>query len=111
MPLPQAATGGTISKKATATLKSPFPDAHILVLVNKINQLHASSLTALVEAVYQDLREHKVTKVAIEAKIREIGEKCRDKRVWVVKPDLVVRRFFKLKNKSDFIFLLQQVSA
>lgn len=99
-PLPQPATGGAISKKATATLKSPFPDAHILVLINKIDQLHSSSLMALVEAVYQDLREHKVTKIAIEAKIREIGEKCRDKKVWVVKPDVMVRRFFKTKTKK-----------
>jgi chromatin assembly factor 1 subunit A len=89
VPPPQLATGGPISKRAIAALKSPFPDAHILVVINKINQLHASSLTALVEAIYQDLREHKVTKLAIEGKVREIGEKCRDKKIWVVKPDLM----------------------
>jgi chromatin assembly factor 1 subunit A len=51
-----------------------------------------------VEAIYQDLREHKVTKVAIEAKIKEIGEKCKEKKIWVVKPDLMVCLFSNLRN-------------
>jgi chromatin assembly factor 1 subunit A len=33
-----------------------------------------------------------VKKIAIESKIREVGEKCKDKRVWVVKPALMVCR-------------------
>lgn len=40
----------------------------------------------LVESVYEALKPHKVTKAAIEAKIREIGEKDKVKKKWVVKP-------------------------
>ncbi len=70
--------------------KSFFPDAHVTVLLNKINQLQASSITALVEAVYQELREHKIKKIAIETKIKEVGEKRKDTKIWVVKPALLV---------------------
>jgi hypothetical protein len=59
-------------------------------LLNKITQLQASSINALVESVYLDLREHKVKKTAIEAKLREVGEKCKEKRVWIVKSALPV---------------------
>ena len=69
--------------------KSLFPECHLGFLLNKITQLQAPSITALVESVYLDLREHKVKKTAIEAKLREVGEKCKDKRVWVVKPALM----------------------
>ena len=57
------------------------------VLLAKIAQLQASSITSLVESIYLDLREFKVKKVAIEAKVREVGEKCKDRKVWVVKPN------------------------
>ena len=44
----------------------------------------------MVEAIYHDLRGHKVTKISIEAKVREVGEKCKEKKVWVVKPSILV---------------------
>lgn len=59
-------------------------------LFDKINKSQASSINALIEVIYQELREHKVTKVAIEAKIKEVGEKSKDKKIWVVKPALMV---------------------
>lgn len=37
------------------------------------------------EMVYQELKAHKVKKNAIEAKVREIGEKHKEKKVWVLK--------------------------
>lgn len=49
-----------------------------------------ASFVLLVETIYQELKAHKVKKIAIEAKIREVGEKCKEKKVWVVKPALEV---------------------
>lgn len=39
------------------------------------------------DSIYQDLRSHKIKKNAIEAKVKEVGEKSKDgKKVWVLKP-------------------------
>jgi chromatin assembly factor 1 subunit A len=65
--------------------KTAFPEEHLPVLLSKINTAQAVNLTVLVEAVSQELREHKVKKNAIEAKIREVGEKCKVRKFWVVK--------------------------
>ncbi len=78
----QTAVIGSVPKKGPIMTKSFFPDAHVTVLLNKINQLQASSITALVEAVYQELREHKIKKIAIETKIKEVGEKRKDTKIW-----------------------------
>ncbi|KIK97080.1 hypothetical protein PAXRUDRAFT_825292 [Paxillus rubicundulus Ve08.2h10] len=76
----------TMKRTGTAsTPKTPFPDAHIRTLLTKITDLATPSLTFLVESIYQDLRIHKVKKNAIEAKVREVGEKSKDKKIWVVK--------------------------
>ncbi|KAF9009375.1 chromatin assembly factor 1 subunit A-domain-containing protein [Cyathus striatus] len=73
------------SKPASARIP-PFPDAHLPFLVKRIAELQASSFMLLVEALYQELKSHKVKKKAIEAKVREIGERCKEKKVWIVKP-------------------------
>ncbi|KIJ17461.1 hypothetical protein PAXINDRAFT_175905 [Paxillus involutus ATCC 200175] len=76
----------TMKRTGTAfTPKTAFPDAHIGTLLTKITDLATPSLTFLVESIYQDLRVHKVKKNAIEAKVREVGEKSKDKKIWVVK--------------------------
>ncbi|KAF9476322.1 hypothetical protein BDN70DRAFT_882568 [Pholiota conissans] len=75
-------------KKAPTLSKASFPDIYMNLLLTKITQLQASSITSLVESIYLDLREYKVKKVAIEAKVREVGQKCKDKKVWIVKPSL-----------------------
>ena len=80
----------TAPKKPAPTPKTPFPDTHLPFLLDKITQLQASSLILLVEAIYHDLRGHKVTKISIEAKVKEVGEKCKEKKVWVVKPSILV---------------------
>ncbi|KAF8892571.1 hypothetical protein BD779DRAFT_1670257 [Infundibulicybe gibba] len=66
------------------------PDTHMPFLLKKITTLEASSITLLVEAIFQDLRPYKVKKNAIEAKIREVGERCKAKKVWVIKPTFVI---------------------
>ncbi|KAF8655980.1 hypothetical protein AX16_002840 [Volvariella volvacea WC 439] len=95
--LPDHVVNGTVPqaglqtpKKATATAKSAFPEAHLQYLLSKITALQAPSLTFLVEALYQDLRVHKVKKNAIEAKVREVGERCKERKVWVIKPDIKI---------------------
>ncbi|KAF9246469.1 chromatin assembly factor 1 subunit A-domain-containing protein [Melanogaster broomeanus] len=89
LPPPTVKRTGTI-----LTPKTPFPDAHIGALLTKMTELATPSLTFLVESIYQDLRVHKVKKNAIEAKVREVGEKSRDKKIWVVKQ--VVQTFYGL---------------
>jgi len=79
-----------VRKKAPVTTKALFPECHLGFLLDKITQLQASSINSLVESIYLELREHKVKKTAIEAKLREVGEKCKEKKVWVVKPALLV---------------------
>ncbi|KAL4077340.1 chromatin assembly factor 1 subunit A-domain-containing protein [Scleroderma yunnanense] len=80
--------GATIlpAKRAGVTQapKTPFPEAHVGALLAKITELATPSLPYLVENIYQDLRAHKVKKNSIEAKVREVGEKSKN-RVWVVK--------------------------
>lgn len=87
---PSATTKRTSS---TATPKTSFPEAHLPILVSKINALATSNITFLVESIYQDLRTHKVKKNAIEAKVKEVGEKCKEKKVWIVKPGVAVCSF------------------
>ncbi|KAE9406423.1 hypothetical protein BT96DRAFT_915389 [Gymnopus androsaceus JB14] len=87
-----AAKGAVVSAgpKKALTPKTPFPDEHLPVLISKINTIQAANLTVLVEAVSQELREYKVKKNAIEAKIREVGERCKVRKYWVVKENYPV---------------------
>ncbi|CAL1704192.1 unnamed protein product [Somion occarium] len=85
-------SGATATTSSNATPRRPppapktsFPSEHLPLLVSKITTLETGNITAIVEVVYQELRSHKVKKNAIEAKVREIGEK--NKKIWVVKPD------------------------
>jgi chromatin assembly factor 1 subunit A len=86
-----------LQKRPSAPPKTTFPDIHMTTLVCKIDTLHAASLTFLVEAVYQDLKSQKVKKNSIEVKVKEIAEKCREKKYWVLKPEFRVRpSYFRL---------------
>ncbi|KAF8631437.1 hypothetical protein AX17_005114 [Amanita inopinata Kibby_2008] len=78
----------SVPKRVTVAPRNAFPDTHLPFLLSKITTLQAASITYLVEAIYQELRIHKVKKNAIEAKVREVGEKCKEKKVWVIKPCL-----------------------
>ena len=81
---PQASTPGAV-KKLPLGPKYPFPEEHVPVLVAKINQLATGSITLIVETLYQELKDHKVKKNSIEAKVRELAMK--KGRVWVAKQD------------------------
>ena len=62
------------------------------LLLAKIKELDTGNLTFIVETVYKELSTQKagVKKNAIEAKVREVGEKCKEKKVWVVKAEVRV---------------------
>jgi chromatin assembly factor 1 subunit A len=83
----QKATKPRTSGAAALKPKSPFPDEHLTALFAKIDALATGSLILLVEAAYQDLKEHKVKKNAVEAKIREVAEKTGQPKVWAVRPE------------------------
>jgi len=72
--------------------KTAFPEVHLSLLLDKITILQSASINFLVEAIHRELREHKVKKNTIEAKVREVSEKCKEKKVWVVKPGTLVCR-------------------
>ncbi|KAG6919970.1 hypothetical protein DXG01_013319 [Tephrocybe rancida] len=76
--------------KKPAASKQPFPDQHLPFVLQKIASLQTGSINFLVEAIHRDLREHKVKKNMIEAKVKEVGEKCKEKKFWVVKPGIQV---------------------
>ncbi|KAF8810148.1 hypothetical protein BYT27DRAFT_7240947 [Phlegmacium glaucopus] len=110
-----SSTKPPVPKKASVTNRAPFPECHLGFLLNKITQLQASSINALVESIYLELREHKVKKTAIEAKLREVGEKCKEKKVWVVKPALLggivpLKPSFQTNETPGVIALDQQGS-
>lgn len=89
VPAPSGTTSPGI-KRSTAPLPKPktvFPDQHIPLLLAKITELETGNLTFIVETIYKELGEFHVKKNAIEAKVKEVGEKSKGgKRVWVVKP-------------------------
>ncbi|KZV69641.1 hypothetical protein PENSPDRAFT_735220 [Peniophora sp. CONT] len=86
------ATDPTTPKKPKPTPKSAFPDTHLSYLQTKVSQMNTGSLPLLVDAVYQDLKVHKVKKNAIEAKIREVCAKSKGGgAVWALKADSLVQ--------------------
>lgn len=89
---PLGSTAGPSASKRTMSSapKTVFPEAHLGTLLAKITDLATPSLTFLVESIYQDLRIYKIKKNVIEAKVREMGEKPKDKKVWVVKQTVQV---------------------
>lgn len=72
-------------KKPPLGPKHPFPEAHVPILVEKINELATGSIVLIVETLYQELKDHKVKKNSIEAKVRELAVKRG--RVWIAKQD------------------------
>ncbi|KAI9455565.1 hypothetical protein BJY52DRAFT_1224586 [Lactarius psammicola] len=74
------------AKRPRTIPKNPFPDAHLPFLKEKVASMGTTSLIALVEALYLDLKTHGVKKNAIEAKIREICVKGQ-RHIWSVKAD------------------------
>lgn len=60
------------------------------MLAETIEKLATGNLTWIIENLYRDLKAHKVKKNAIEAKVKEVGEKCPIKKIWKVKDDVLV---------------------
>lgn len=87
---PAAPVAGEKTKRAALQPKNPFPEAHMPHLLARIDALATSSLLGIVETVHRELQAHKVKKNAIEAKVREVGEKCKERKVWIVKPEVRV---------------------
>ena len=85
-PLVGTAASSTSKRTISSAPKTVFPEAHLDDLLAKITDLATPNFTFLVESIYQDLRVHKIKKNAIEAKLREIGEKSKEKKIWVIKP-------------------------
>ncbi|KZT11534.1 uncharacterized protein LAESUDRAFT_740995 [Laetiporus sulphureus 93-53] len=83
-----------VTKRAAIAPRTSFPEAHLPLLLTRISTLSTSSLAYIVETVHQELREQRVKKNAIEAKVREVGEKCKTQKIWVVKPDVKARFTF-----------------
>jgi len=83
-----------VSTTVRRTAKTMFPDAHLPLLLTKINSLETGNITFLVESIYQELRGFNVKKNSIEAKIKEVGEKSKEKKVWIVKSSATVRICF-----------------
>ncbi|KAH9946279.1 uncharacterized protein BXZ73DRAFT_86440 [Epithele typhae] len=79
------------AKRAVPTPKTAFPDAHLPVLLSRIEELATPSFQGIVEAVHRELQAHKVKKNAIAMKVREVGEKCKERKIWVVRPEIRVR--------------------
>ncbi|KAG0705051.1 hypothetical protein DFH29DRAFT_908572 [Suillus ampliporus] len=86
VPESSAAAQAPANKRATTASmpKTTFPDVHVPLLLGKITTLATANLTFIVESIHQELRAHKVKKNAIEAKVREVAEKSKDKKIWVV---------------------------
>ncbi|KAF8136408.1 chromatin assembly factor 1 subunit A-domain-containing protein [Boletus edulis] len=84
-PLTGTTAPSTFKRTTSSVPKTVFPEAHLGTLLAKITTLATPSLNFLVESIYQDLRDYKIKKNAVEAKVREVSEKSKDKKVWVVK--------------------------
>ena len=80
----QTSTSGVLKKQPLAQ-KFPFPEVHVPILVAKINELATGSIVLIVETLYQELKDYKVKKNSIEAKVKELAVK--KGRVWVAKQD------------------------
>ncbi|KAI0781133.1 hypothetical protein BD413DRAFT_21920 [Trametes elegans] len=85
---PGAGPSTTTPKRGVPAPKTAFPDAHLPHLLARIEALATSSLQCIVETVHRELQAHRVKKNAIEAKVREVGEKSKERKVWVVRPDI-----------------------
>ncbi|KAH9952186.1 hypothetical protein B0H21DRAFT_17436 [Amylocystis lapponica] len=72
-------------KRAAPPPKTTFPEAHVPLLLTTIRQLATGNLTYIVESVYRELQGERVKKNAIEAKVRELGEKCKERKIWIVR--------------------------
>ncbi|KIJ44138.1 hypothetical protein M422DRAFT_252636 [Sphaerobolus stellatus SS14] len=65
--------------------KTSFPDAHVPLLLDKIRTSSTFSFVVLLDLIFQDMKTLGIKKNALEVKIREVAEKNKAKKNWVVK--------------------------
>jgi chromatin assembly factor 1 subunit A len=73
--------------------KTTFPDTYVPQLLAKITSLETGNFTFLVESIYQEFRVFGVKRNAVEAKLKEVSEKSKERKVWIVKLDTTVSMF------------------
>lgn len=89
--LPKAAPSNddlVVKRKAPSSAPSPktsFPDEHVPLLLQKVNASTTSSFVVLLDSIFQDLKLFGIKKNALEVKLREVSEKDKAKKAWVVK--------------------------
>ena len=77
-----------IKKKALGSAPPPktsFPDEHVPLLLQKIGASTTNSFVVLLDSLFQDLKSLGIKKNALEVKLREVSEKDKSKKAWVVK--------------------------
>jgi chromatin assembly factor 1 subunit A len=65
--------------------KTSFPDTHVPLLLQKIVASNTNSFVVLLDSLFQDLKALGIKKNALEVKLREVSEKDKSKKAWVVK--------------------------
>ena len=75
---------------AVPSPKTTFPDAHVPLLLQKIAASNTNSFVVLLDSIFQDMKPLGIKKNALEVKLREVAEKDRAKKGWVVKADVWV---------------------
>ena len=63
------------------------------------------------ETVHRELQAHRVKKNAIEAKVREVGEKSKERKVWVVRADIKVSIFQWYSEELKLTLLVPQIQS
>ncbi|KAF8507262.1 hypothetical protein JB92DRAFT_2961415 [Gautieria morchelliformis] len=71
--------------------KTSFPDTHVPLLLQKIGASNTNSFVVLLDSLFQDLKALGIKKNALEVKLREVSEKDKSKRAWVVKDQAWIR--------------------
>jgi chromatin assembly factor 1 subunit A len=93
----ESSTGDTRGAKRKATNAAPppkttFPDTHVPLLLQRIAASDTNSFVVLLDSVFQDIKSLGIKKNALEVKLREVAEKDKTKKAWVVKDDVWVSR-------------------
>jgi chromatin assembly factor 1 subunit A len=86
-------------RRTVSAPKTTFPDTYLPQLLAKITSLETGNFTFLVESIYQEFRGFGVKKNAVEAKVKEVSEKSKERKVWIVKPDATVSMFSILLHR------------
>ncbi|KAF8520215.1 hypothetical protein BU17DRAFT_89212 [Hysterangium stoloniferum] len=84
----EASQQGLLVKRKSTNQTMPktcFPEMHVPLLLNKVAACNTSSFIVLLDTMFQDLKSFGIKKNALEAKLREVVEKDKSKKIWVVR--------------------------